>query len=277
MWIWLNILRPKRGFILHLASTWQGVVLWLVVSYCLYYIKGPTWLLWPASFSMLCAPALYQRYRLIVDTPTSKLSSGAQGYVELQGKAGLLEGEGFRGLPDLPVTLWLPGYFEDKPFVLEDAKGRCLVNPHWVEVIAAPADTHLWWLPAIYPGQAIYALGELRTYGGENMHVNKRQRLMEVLATWKSQPYLLLQQFDTNRNGQIDPEEWPAIRAAAEQWVDEDLREHKAKPGTHILDAPRIGQWCVITNIPPEKLAKRYYLMAHLHLLSWLLMVVWLA
>ena len=276
MWMWLNILRPKRGFLMHFASTFRGILVWVIISLWLYRAYGPQVLLLPATFSLLFSLGLYRRYRLIVDTPTSKLSSGAQGYVELQGIAALLEGEYMRGLPELPVTLWLPGYIEDEPFVLTDEQGCCVVNPQSIELVVRPADNHWWWLPAIYPGQVLYALGELRTYGGENLTVNYRQRLLEVLADWKRRPFLLLQQFDTNRNGKLDPDEWSVVQDAAARWVEDDIEEHKATRQTHWLDVDKAGQWCMVTNIPPESLAKRYYGFAWLHGLGWLGTLLWL-
>jgi len=260
----------RRGGVMNLASTLGFGVCWGIACLLLEQQFGRGALLLPATASLFFSLGLFRRYRLMVDTPTSRLSSSAQGYVELQGVARLPDGEGFRGLPHLPVTVWLPGYVEDQPFVLENEDGRCLLYPQDAEIVTRPADNHLNWLHAIYPGQALYALGELRTHGGDNMGFDRQQRRAALLAEWKRNPQTLLQHFDTNRNGQIDPDEWEQVRAAATRWVEDDLREQRRAPGTHILDGARAGQLFLITNIPPEILAARYRIAALLHLFTWL-------
>ncbi|MEB4590685.1 EF-hand domain-containing protein [Candidatus Thiothrix sp. Deng01] len=306
MWMWLRILLPelggfgsqpqgdrngldwrqvmdnqrlavlRRGGIMNLAAAPGFAVAWVGCAYWLYRHADPQWLLVPATLSLLFAIGLFRRYRLIVDTPTSRLSSGAQGYVELNGVAALPDGEGFRGLPHLPVTVWLPGYVEDEPFVLDDGHGRCLLYPRQAEIVTRPGDTHFSWLKAIYPGQTLYVLGELRTQRASGLQQERRERIAAVLADWKHNQRQLLENFDANGNGQIDPEEWQAVRAAAERWVEEDIREQQRVPGTHVMDGARGGQLFLITNIPPEELARHYRWAAFLHLLGWLAVLVWL-
>ncbi|OQX00791.1 MAG: hypothetical protein BWK73_47655 [Thiothrix lacustris] len=298
MWTWLNTLLPelslshgnpeadglnwyqvaenqrfavlRRGGMMNLAATWGFAVAWLGLSYGLYRWLGIEWMLVPATASLLFSLGLFRRYRLIADTPTSRLSSSAQGYVELCGKAALPAGESFRGLPHLPVTVWLPGYVEDEPFVLEAADGSCLLYPEHAEVVTRTGDNHLFLLHAIYPGQTLYALGELYTQRVDNLPLERRERVAALLAEWKHNPHQLLQNFDTNGNGQIDPEEWLAVRAAAEQWVDDDIREQQLAPATHVMDGATAGQLFLITNILPEVLARRYRWTAWLHLGFWL-------
>lgn len=260
----------RRGGVMNLAATPQLALLWVGVCYGLYHYTNLQWLLLPATLNLWFALGLFRRYRLIVDTPTSRLSSGAQGYVELQGKALLPEGESFRGLPHLPVTVWLPGYVEDEPFVLDDGQGRCLLYPRYAEIVTRPGDTHFSWLKAIYPGQTLYVLGELHTQRVDNMRLERRERLAALLAEWKHDSRQLVQNFDANGNGQIDPDEWQQVRDAAERWVNDDIREQQRAPGTHVMDGARTGQLFLITNIPPQQLARRYRSAAWLHLLAWL-------
>lgn len=263
----------RRGGLMNLAASPGFAIVWVGLGFWLYRHVGLQWLFLPATLSLLFALGLFRRYRLIVDTPTSRLSSGAQGYVELQGKAALPDGEGFRGLPHLPVTVWLPGYVEDEPFVLDDGKGRCLLYPRQAEIVTRPGNTHFSWLKAIYPGQPLYVLGELQTLRGDNVPINRRERLAAVLADWKHDQRQLLQNFDANGNGQIDPEEWHDVRQAAERWVDDDIREHQRAPGSHVMVGASAGQLFLITNILPAKLAVRYRRAAGFHLLFWLLLL----
>lgn len=260
----------RRGGLMNLAATPGFMLAWVAIGYGLYHTGHRSWLLLPATLSLLFALGLFRRYRLIVDTPTSRLSSGAQGYVELQGKAALPEGESHRGLPHLPVTVWLPGYVEDEPFVLDDGKGQCLLYPRQAEIVTCPGDSHFSWLKAIYPGQTLYVLGELHTLRADSIQIEQRERLAAVLAGWKHNRHQLLQNFDVNGNGQIEPEEWQQVRKAAERWVEDDIREQQRAPGTPVMDGARPGQLFLITNIPPTQLANRYRRAAWLHLLGWL-------
>lgn len=260
----------RRGGVMNLAAAPGFAVAWVGFVYWLHRSGGEAWLLLPATLNLWFALGLFRRYRLIVDTPTSSLSSGAQGYVELQGVAALPEGEASRGLPHLPVTVWLPGYVEDEPFVLDDGQGRCLLYPRQAEIVTRPGDTHFSWLKAIYPGQTLYVLGELRTQRVGNQAVDRRERLATVLANWKHDRQQLLQNFDANGNGQIDADEWQQVRQAAERWVADDIREQQRAPATHVMDGTQAGQLFLITNIPPDELARRYRWAAFLHLAVWL-------
>lgn len=300
MWTWLHILLPelalsspasggdagglngyqvmenqrlavlRRGGLMNLAAAPSFAIVWAGVCFGLHHYAGLQWLLLPATLSLWFALGLFRRYRLIVDTPTSRLSSGAQGYVELQGTAALPDGESCRGLPHLPVTVWLPGYIEDAPFVLDDGKGQCLLYPAQAEIVTRPGDTHFSWLKAIYPGQILYVLGELYTHRADNLQLERRERVAAVLAEWKRNPQQLLHNFDADGNGQIDPEEWQTVRQAAEQWVNDDIREQQRAPETHVMEGATAGQLFLITNILPATLAARYRWAALLHLTVWL-------
>ncbi|QTR50473.1 EF-hand domain-containing protein [Candidatus Thiothrix anitrata] len=265
----------RRGGLINLVALLRFGVVWVLLAVWLYVHADPLWLLLLANCSLLFALGLTRRYRLITDTPTSRLSSGAQGYVELHGRVSLPEGESSRGLPHLPATVWLPGYVEDAPFVLDDGLGRCLLYPGEAEIVIQPGHTHFSWLHAIYPGQALYVLGELYTQRAESLEtLSKRERVAQVLAKWKSRPLELLHGFDANDNGKIDPDEWEQARAAAERQVADDEVDQRRKPAMHTMSSSGVGQLFLITNIPPERLARRYALAATVHTLLWLSLMV---
>jgi hypothetical protein len=96
--------------------------------------------------------------RLLEDTPTSRIRSAAQGYVELAGRSQPLAGtENLAPLTLRPASGGLPHraahrFRERSPgryarsavvqsglrpaFLLDDETGQCLVNPQWAQVLA---------------------------------------------------------------------------------------------------------------------------------------------
>lgn len=266
----LSILFRKAG-LTNLAASLIFLPLWgMACGYLIYKLDDASWLWIPALVNLWFAIALYRRYRMIADTPTSRLSSSAQGYVELEGQARLPDGEGYRGLPELPPTVWLAGFIEHQPFILEDEDGRCMLHPQSAEVFIKPADTHLYWLQAIYPGQRLYALGELKTHSADNHAKSHRQRISEILAEWKRKPRQLLENFDANGNGKLDAEEWERVKVSAANVADSMIEEQRAAPVMHVLGRPRDGRVFMITNVPPDKLAKRYRIAAWVQVALWL-------
>jgi len=101
--------------------------------------------------------ANYRRYRYVADTPTSRVASAAQGYVELLRRSAQLLNAAlitiFRGLPcvwyryqvetkDSDNKWSLKDHGEsDDPFLLIDATGQCVVDPEHTEVITSRVET----------------------------------------------------------------------------------------------------------------------------------------
>lgn len=260
----------RRGGMMNFVARPVFVILWALICYGIVTRLGSQWLWLPALANLFFALGLFRRYRLIVDTATSRISSGAQGYTELEGTAWLPDGEAHRGLPFLPVTVWLPGYIESEPFYLADEAGRCLLFPQQAEIVTRSANTHLYWLQAIYPGQKLYVLGDMRTLGGENMALCQREKVSELLTDWKSRPTDLVEHFDDNKNGKLDPEEWQQVVRSAQRLAKETIQEQRQQPGSHVIDNSAGGRLFMITNIPPQELALRYRIAAWAHGLAWL-------
>jgi hypothetical protein len=138
--------------------------------------------------------------RLIEDTPTSRVRSAAQGYVELSGRGLPLEGttnpapltqrpcvwwryriakkhEGTRGRSDSWQTV--SAGQSALPFLLDDGTGRCIVQPEGAEVVASEGTT--WYgdtpwpvsapgSPLGTPGQRTYRYFEERIYEQERVY-----------------------------------------------------------------------------------------------------------
>jgi hypothetical protein len=259
----------RRAGLLNFAAQLKFVPVWLTLCYTLMLTAEPIWLMLPACLNLWFALGFFQRYRLMTDTTHSFISHSAQGYVSLRGKAYLPAGESVRGLSSLPVTLWIPGYIEDQPFVLDDGYGRCLLYPNKAEIITSPADTYLDWLHAIYPGQELYVLGDMRTLKADN-HQPIRHRIAELLSTWKLKPKVLLEAYDRNGDGRLDEHEWDEVCKTAVRVAQEDFGHEQQTVGTHVIDRSSGGRLFMITNLPPARLAHRYRRAMWMHGAAWL-------
>lgn len=108
--------------------------------------------------------AYFRRARLIEDTPTAKIRSAAQGFVELSGKARDAADSGLVAPLTDSACCWYRYEIEKKgdknwhtvekgssedPFIIEDETGRCIVLPKGAEV--TPTDRSTWYGPSRQP------------------------------------------------------------------------------------------------------------------------------
>jgi hypothetical protein len=80
----------------------------------------------------------------------------------------------------------------------------------------------------------------------------------------------LLQRFDLDNDGELNMDEWQLARQAARREVDKNRREAQTLPDIHIIENPRNDNVFIISNLPVEKLMRRYLLWSWLHLLIFL-------
>lgn len=229
----------------------------------------------------------FRRWRAMGDTPTSRIASAAQGYVELVGQG--------RNIPEFPVLshltqlpcLWYRYVVDERTsnnkwkrvasgrstesFVIDDGSGMCLVDPEHAEVIPRRKETwykndfrYTEWL--ILPQDTVYLLGEFVTIGGANVQLDPKQDVAELLAEWKRNRPQLLARFDLDRDGEIGADEWILARSQARREVGKRHNEIRTQPGTHMVQKPRDGRLFLISNSDPSKLARRYRNWAWLHL-----------
>jgi hypothetical protein len=144
-----------------------------------------------------------RRARLIEDTPTSKVRSATQGYVELIGTGHNLKGQSLmapltatpctwyrykiqRRVQSGKSTRWQTVKSETSslPLLLKDSTGRCVINPTGAEVI--PAVNQVWYGHASWPsvkaiprsagmlgslvGRGRYRYTEQRMHPGETLY-----------------------------------------------------------------------------------------------------------
>src|SRR5574340_44794 len=161
-----------------------------------------------------------KRLRAIRDTPTSRVASAAQGYVELTGRGKPFGEPLISKLRQLPC-LWYRYKVErriskDKwetvdsgessdPFVLRDDTGDCVVDPEHAESITKHRDQwqegdyrHTEW--KFIHDDSLYVIGEFRTRSGA-VEFDGRAELNALLAEWKRDQPALHARFDLNGDG----------------------------------------------------------------------------
>ena len=246
---------------------------------CLGLISIISFFAWASSF---------RRNRAIADTPTSKVASAAQGYVELHGhtvsdpqylaanKMGSLPCVWYRQViyRKTANNKWeeISREVSDNIFALEDGSGRCMIDPQHAEVITS--NTRTWYQgdykhveEHLYPLDRLYALGEFSTLGGAAAQLDLKQDIAELLAGWKSDQINLLQRFDLSGDGQLDLREWELARRAAAREVEKQHRELRQQPGVHVLRAPASGRLFLLSNLSPQQLGRKYVLWGWFHLM----------
>jgi len=239
-----------------------------------------------ALLSFFAWMSALHRLRMIRDTPTSKIASAAQGYVELAGR-GRPYGDmplisKLRGLP----CLWYRYRIEHRTdkdkwetvdrgestdaFVLRDDSGDCVIDPEQAEIVTRHRD--LWteddyryteW--KFIRDDSLYAIGEFRTRS-LGTEFDARTELNALLAEWKRDKPALHARFDLDNNGELDMKEWMLARQAAKREVAKKRREAQAQPDVHMMGAPRDGRLFLVSNLTPEKLSRRYLFWSWAHL-----------
>lgn len=240
-----------------------------------------------AVLSLFAWQSALHRLRSIRATPTSRIASAAQGYVELIGRGQQFGETPLLGkLSQLPC-LWYRYKIErrdseknwkteetgesDDCFILRDETGECVVDAEQAEIITQHKDSwqsgdHRYTEWKLLKHDQLYVIGEFRTRSGD-AEFNSREQLNALLAEWKKDLPALHARFDLNKNGALDMDEWMLARQAAKRDVARLQREAQAQPDMHIISQPRDGKLFLISNLSPKKLSRRYLLWSWAHLL----------
>jgi hypothetical protein len=238
-----------------------------------------------AAISLLAWLSALNRLRAIRDTPTSKVASAAQGYVELIGRGHPFGDPLLSKLSALPC-LWYRYRIErresenkwkimdsgesDDSFMLRDDTGECVVDPEQGEILTQHRDQ---WHDGDYrytewkliEHDSLYVIGEFRTQGGSNLEFNTRDEINSLLAEWKKDMPTLHARFDLDNNGTLDMQEWMLARSAAKREAAKMMREAQAQPDINIISRPRDNQLFLISNLTPDKLSRRFLLWSWAH------------
>jgi hypothetical protein len=221
----------------------------------------------------------HRRFHLIHDTPTARIRSAAQGFVELMGTADLSPGQAPLSFDGLPPCVWFEVVISeqrsgdgrvstwtrtsDETFVLRDATGECIIDPDHAEVHMAHVrrwqkDTHRYHARYLRQGEPLYAIGALETLRGADGDFDQRADVAHLLREWKRDPRDLRRRFDSDRNGQICAQEWQQAVAEAERIVAVQHEERHAHPAVNVMRAPSRGLPYILSNRDPEALAQRF-------------------
>ncbi len=239
-----------------------------------------------AVISLFAWYSALHRQRLITGTPTSRIASAAQGYVELLGEASP------RGAPILGKCSFLPCLWyryqverknhknewrtestgeSEAPFIIHDGSGPCVVDPQGAEIITRHKDTwqvgdlrYTEW--KLLEHDKVYALGEFKTAGGSTSTLTQDELVKQVLIEWKADNADLMERFDLDQNGVLDMQEWMLARQAAKREAGKRLAEARGEPDINFMLLPHDERLYLLSNLSPEELAGRYALWTWLHL-----------
>jgi hypothetical protein len=228
-----------------------------------------------------------RRLRLIKDTPTSRVASAAQGYVELAGLGKAFSGQQLVSKLSGTPCLWFKYRVErrsddrwekveegrsDDTFLLDDGSGECVIDPDGAEIISSHRRTwiqgdyrHTEW--RLLPGDYLYAIGEFASIGGANTDLDLRKDVGDLLSEWKQDRHQLLACFDKDCNGEIDHREWEEARRQAVRLVEAEHREIRLRDSIAMLRKPRDGRLFLVSNLSEEVLTKKYFLWGWFHLI----------
>lgn len=231
------------------------------------------------TISLLAWSSTLRRRRIITDTPTSRIASAAQGYVELLGRGKPLDYPPLLSQLRQFPCLWYRYLVEERTdgnkwhtvskgeseiaFILDDGSSRCLIDVEGAEILTKHKST---WSEGRYRktewtlkiDDEIYALGEFMTLGGSRLELDANLDISDLLAEWKKDQPGLLKRFDLDGDGSIDMQEWTLARQAARREVAKLHREARDDADLHTLRCPTNGQLFLLSNLDPNKLARRY-------------------
>jgi len=264
-------------------------LLLVIIGIYLQTVKG-----WVYCFSAIALVSVFTwlssltRLRTLRETPTSKIASAAQGYVELVGR-----GQQFGDTPMLSELSRLPclwcrykiekrvkrGEWETEDsgetiesFILRDESGECMVDPEFAEISTQHFEKwqdedrrYTEW--KLLQHDLIYVLGQFRTIGGSTVEFDTREELNVLLTEWKSDMPKLLEQFDLDNDGKLDEKEWFLVTQAAKREVRKMINEAQAQSDMNIVNKPPDGKFFLISNLPREKLFRRYLFWSCAHLI----------
>ena len=228
--------------------------------------------------------------RLIENIPTAKVRSAAQGYIELIGQARLMEGPMIVSPLSGKHCVWFRYVIEEETssysrsmkrtrwqlvkkqtseelFLLEDDTGACVIDPDDADVITNNkrrwTDRHRY-PPRRYTEELIteheplYAMGFFKTVAEVDRQTFRHQ-VADLLKSWKQNPQLMLQKYDSNRDGEISVQEWQqASKDAHVEIQQKNAAQTRNKPLSVMKKSPFEDQPFILSTESESKLIRVY-------------------
>jgi hypothetical protein len=212
--------------------------------------------------------------RLIADTPTARIRSAPQGFVELEGMTGWLPGPEIHARLTGYPCVWYRYRIEEHRgsgrnrrrtviergqsgdlFELRDDTGRCVIDPEGAVVIRPDRDT---WTgsnlgsdfgPKV--NRAWFSGGRYR-YTEERVHAHqpllvvgefrtlhhegqtRDERMKDLLRRWKNDPEII-RRFDSSGDGRLSLDDWERVRAAARVEVERRMAAEETPDAFHLV------------------------------------------
>ncbi len=168
-------------------------------------------------------------------------------------------------------------------FMLEDSTGTCVIDPEGASV--TPGHRDVWygstarpsarsggkrrWLSGgryryteqrLQPGEPLYAIGLFETVGGAGGDFHVDDDVRELLRDWKRDSERLLRQFDRNKDGEIDVQEWETVRKQAYREVMAHHAERKTAAPTNLMSATHDRRRpYILSAVPQDDLVRRFH------------------
>lgn len=243
------------------------------------------------GLTLLMATGLYgwgrsiRHARLILDTPTARVASAAQGYAELRGRGRKLDGSPLLSPVNYLPVLWykvvtqrktsggkwqqVGSVTSDASFLLDDGTGLCAVDPVGAEMLVRRKDVftqgelrQIQW--SLIESERIYVIGEFATLGSIQPDFDTHAQVGALLTEWKRTPDELLARFDLDGNGTLDLKEWELARAQARREVLKAQANLLEAPELHVMRKPAKRLY-LISDLDPATIARHYRGWAALH------------
>lgn len=243
-----------------------------------------------------------RKARFLLDTPTSKVRSAAQGYVELCGMVAADSQKQTAPLSGTACSWWEYQIEEHRRsgnqnarwhrierasceamIELDDGTGRCLIDTAGAQIIAQtrqvwqgdqrhprrPGKQH--WLGILLSGrkryryteirfhayEPLYAIGHFYSQGGGHQLVAAEQLQGVIIRRWKQDYPSLLKRFDHNADGQLDDQEWQAVREAAMAKARVRISQDSILPSRHFMRKPGENLPYLVSSYGEEVLARK--------------------
>ncbi len=171
-------------------------------------------------------------------------------------------------------------------FLLVDETGECVIDPEGANVTSAEKDVwygntaqpsrgaksgagffsggrYRYTEQRLRPAETLYAIGLFNTVGGAGDVYDPGSDLRDLLKEWKQDSEALLEKFDTNKDGEIDMQEWQAVRDAALKEVMSHHNELKTETPVHMLGRTRDKRRpFLLSALDQDSLIKKFQLYA---------------